>query len=155
MAKSKVATLCFVRHGDKILMINRLKPPFMGLWNAVGGHLETGESVSECAIREIEEESGIKVNSVQIFSKFTWNYDDETGYACLVDLPRDFDESQFPLNTKEGIVAFLPIQWVIDKNNSGVIEDLRIFIKDIREKSYKNYHLIYDKNKLVEAIVKE
>ena len=34
------ATLCFVRNGEKILMINRVKPPFMGMWNAVGGHPE-------------------------------------------------------------------------------------------------------------------
>ena len=38
------ATLCFVKKGNKILMINRNKPPFMGMWNAVGGHIEKGET---------------------------------------------------------------------------------------------------------------
>ena len=52
----KGATLCFVIKDDEILMINRNKPPFMGLWNAVGGHIEDGETPSQSAIREIKEE---------------------------------------------------------------------------------------------------
>ena len=65
------ATLCFVRNGEKILMINRVKPPFMGMWNAVGGHLVDGETPEQCAVREIKEESGITVDSVSLFSEFT------------------------------------------------------------------------------------
>ena len=51
-----IVTLCFVKKDDKILMINRNKSPFMGMWNALGGHKEENESALECAIREIYEE---------------------------------------------------------------------------------------------------
>lgn len=32
----------------------------MGCWNGYGGGIEEGESVVECAVRELEEESGLK-----------------------------------------------------------------------------------------------
>ncbi len=35
-----------------------------GLWSVTGGHLEFGESVEECAKRELEEETGLKARSV-------------------------------------------------------------------------------------------
>ena len=58
-----IVTLCFVKKEDKILMINRNKPPFMGMWNALGGHLEEGEELSECVKRELLEETGININT--------------------------------------------------------------------------------------------
>lgn len=148
------ATLCFVIYKDKLLMINRVKPPFMGRWNAVGGHLNDGETIEACAIREIKEESGISVDKVKQISEFTWNYDDEIGYAYLATLPDDFDISTFPKKTEEGIVDFCDIDWVLDKRNDGVIDDLRVFLSDISVGEYKDYHLIYDGNSLVKAEVK-
>ena len=37
-----------------------------GKWNGLGGKFEKGESPEECAIREIEEECGLKVKSVKM-----------------------------------------------------------------------------------------
>ena len=37
-----------------------------GKWNGLGGKFEPGESPEECAIREIEEESGLKVASLRM-----------------------------------------------------------------------------------------
>lgn len=127
------ATLCFVKKGNKILVINRNKPPFVGMWNAVGGKVKEGESIEECAIREIKEESGVTVESAEVFSVFTWNYDDETGYATLSVLPDDYDETAFPMETEEGVVTFKDIDWIVSPENYGVIDDLKIFIGDIKK----------------------
>lgn len=149
------ATLCFVKKGNKILMINRNKPPFMGMWNAVGGHIEKGETPEQCAVREIYEESGIKVSSAKVISVFTWNYDDEIGYATLSELQAGGDSSlSFPLSTAEGIVDFKDIDWVLNEKNYGVIEDLRVFLSDIKNGVKQNYHLIYENSKLKEVIKK-
>lgn len=147
------ATLCFVKYKEKLLMINRIKPPFMGLWNAVGGHLLEGESAEDCAIREVFEESGIKVKNAVLQSVFTWNYDDETGFVFLCE-PEFIDESRFPFKTEEGIVDLIDINWIIDKKNFGIVEDLRVFIKDIKDNVKKNYHMVYENSKLIKVIEK-
>jgi 8-oxo-dGTP diphosphatase len=59
-----LATLCYVRHGEKTLMLHRVKKErdmHAGKWNGLGGKLEAGESPEECAIREVHEESGLMV----------------------------------------------------------------------------------------------
>ena len=53
----------------------------MGQWNAVGGHKLSSETIEECAIREIYEETNISVQKVELIATFTWNYDDGLGFA--------------------------------------------------------------------------
>ncbi len=150
----KGATLCFVIRGDEILMINRNKPPFMGLWNAVGGHIENGETPVQSAIREIKEESGITVTDVELQSVFTWNYDDETGYVFTAKLD-DVGYDGIIKNDSEGITAFKKIDWVIHPKNYGVVEDLKVFIKDIKRGEKHNYHMVYKDKTLVDVILKD
>lgn len=42
---------------DQVLMIRRGKPPRKGAWAIPGGHQEWGETVFECAAREVQEET--------------------------------------------------------------------------------------------------
>jgi len=65
----KLATLCYVidKKINSTLMIYRNKKPndyHEGKWNGLGGKFDPGESPEECAIREIEEESGLIVKTV-------------------------------------------------------------------------------------------
>ena len=67
----KLATLCYVidKKNNFTLMIYRNKKQndyHEGKWNGLGGKFEPGESPEECAIREIEEESGLKVASLRM-----------------------------------------------------------------------------------------
>ncbi len=57
-------TLCFILHGDDVLLIQRAphKRIFPGKVNGVGGHVEAGEDVAASAAREILEETGLAVD---------------------------------------------------------------------------------------------
>ena len=149
-----IVTLCFVKVDNKILMINRNKYPFMGMWNAIGGHVEEGEDVLAGAIREIKEEGNIEVNDVKLISISTWNYDDDLIYVYVSNLPSSFDISKYPIKISEGIIDFKDIDWVLDEKNFGIVPDLRIFISDIKHNIKQNYHLVYDNDKLIEVIKK-
>lgn len=46
----------------KILVVREAAPRAYGKVNLPGGHIEDGESVIECAIREVHEETGLFVN---------------------------------------------------------------------------------------------
>lgn len=52
-----------VRFRDRILMLQRgIDSKYPGQWCIPGGKLEPGESDINCAIRELEEETGIQVS---------------------------------------------------------------------------------------------
>jgi 8-oxo-dGTP diphosphatase len=74
--KSKFTIGCFgiiFDQSKKVLLCHRRD---YDLWNLPGGALEEGESPKECVIREIEEETGSKVNVnklVGVYSKTNKN----------------------------------------------------------------------------------
>lgn len=57
-----------VRQTDQLLMIKRL-----GVIDLPKGHVEQGESIEECALREVEEECGIRELTIQTFLQTTWH----------------------------------------------------------------------------------
>ena len=62
-------TLCFVTHGDDVLLLKRAshKRVYPGLYNGVGGHLERDEDPLTGAVREIQEETGLELASVRFY----------------------------------------------------------------------------------------
>lgn len=65
--RSSVTTDCIVisREEDpKVLLIERGDEPFKGYWAFPGGFLNMDETTEQCAIRELEEETGLKIDEV-------------------------------------------------------------------------------------------
>jgi len=61
---TKMATLCYVRSKGKTLMLHRNKKAndiHKGKYNGLGGKFESGETPEDCVIREVYEESGLKI----------------------------------------------------------------------------------------------
>ncbi len=52
-------SLCFIFHGDRVLLIFQPDESGGGWWNGLGGKVERGEDPLEAAQREIFEEAGI------------------------------------------------------------------------------------------------
>ena len=52
-----VGIVCF--HGDDVLLIKRGNPPRAGGWSLPGGRQKLGETVRDCALRELVEETGV------------------------------------------------------------------------------------------------
>jgi 8-oxo-dGTP diphosphatase len=61
-----LATLVYAIDGDRVLLHRRVKAPNEGLWVAPGGKLEAHESPTECAIREMREESGLAIDAPRL-----------------------------------------------------------------------------------------
>lgn len=50
-----------VRDGERILLVQRARPPLAGHWGLPGGGVELGETVEAALIREVAEETGLQV----------------------------------------------------------------------------------------------
>ncbi|MBE1446775.1 NUDIX hydrolase [Paenibacillus sp. OAS669] len=59
---------------DRLLMCKRLKNPYKGLSNLVGGKIETGEAGFEAAYRELLEETGISQEDVTLHHVMDFTY---------------------------------------------------------------------------------
>ncbi|GAA3870141.1 hypothetical protein GCM10022227_29810 [Streptomyces sedi] len=55
-----------VRHGDRVLVVRKTKPPNEGRWSIPAGHCEWGESGLLAARRELHEEVGIETTALQL-----------------------------------------------------------------------------------------
>ncbi|MEZ4668477.1 MAG: 8-oxo-dGTP diphosphatase [Anaerolineae bacterium] len=54
--------LCYIIHNEQVLLLQRSRPPHVGLWSAPGGKMEHTESPQETVVREIFEETGLTVH---------------------------------------------------------------------------------------------
>lgn len=50
--------------GGRVLLIQRAFAPLQGLWTLPGGRLEPGETIEDCARREVGEEVGLTVGEL-------------------------------------------------------------------------------------------
>ena len=55
-------------HNNKVLLVQRAHNPGKGMWTIPGGYVDQGESIGEAIIREIQEETGIKVKPLAIIA---------------------------------------------------------------------------------------
>jgi ADP-ribose pyrophosphatase YjhB (NUDIX family) len=73
-----VGCLAVVRRGGRVLLAQRSVPPGVGRWGFPGGMQELGETVHECARRELAEETRILADPVSTLSVFDQiRHDDE------------------------------------------------------------------------------
>jgi 8-oxo-dGTP diphosphatase len=61
-------TLCFITNGDDVLLLRGgpHKRLWAGLYNGVGGHVEAHEDIFNALLREVKEETGLKVYDVRL-----------------------------------------------------------------------------------------
>lgn len=59
---------------DRLLMCRRLKDPYKGLSNLVGGKIEAGEHGMDAAYRELLEETGISRDEVTLHHVMDFTY---------------------------------------------------------------------------------
>lgn len=58
-----------VREG-RVLLIRRGKPPLYGRWVVPGGTVELGETLEEALVREMEEETSLRVEPLEVLTVF-------------------------------------------------------------------------------------
>jgi 8-oxo-dGTP diphosphatase len=116
----KLATLCYVidKKSNSTLMLHRVKKEndyHEGKWNGLGGKFEQGESPEDCAIREIEEECGLKVKSVTMKGFITFPmFDGKEDWYVFLFTADEFDGEL--IDSPEGNLDWVPNDKLADLN---------------------------------------
>lgn len=115
-------TLSFVINGGDVLMLKRdaSRRVFPNQYNGLGGHVERDEDVCSSALREIEEESGLKVHSLRLCCIHNIDADEASGILLFVFTAMS-DSRDIKPSTPEGALEWIPIDKVLDYD---LVEDL-------------------------------
>lgn len=77
----------------KVLLIQRGADPFKGAWAFPGGFMNMDETTEQCAIRELKEETGLKVATIHQIGAYSKVDRDPRGrtitvaYLAIIDAP--------------------------------------------------------------------
>jgi 8-oxo-dGTP diphosphatase len=106
----RVATLMFVVRGGQMLLIRKLRGHGAGKINGPGGMVEPGESPLQCALREIEEEVGVRALDVTPLTRLCFQDADGSrmlGYAFMAQ-----DCLGEPRETAEAVPFWCPVDHI-------------------------------------------
>ena len=114
----------------KVLLIQRGADPYKGCWAFPGGFMNMDETTEQCAIRELEEETGLKVTTIKQIGAYSKVDSDPRGrtitvaYLAIIDKPAQVtgqDDAAkaewFPLSALPEL-AFDHADIMADANNS-------------------------------------
>ena len=118
-----------------------------GKWNGLGGKVKEDESPKECVIREIYEESGLKLNSVKFVGFLTFpKFDKEkNNWQVFVYVSDDFSEEL--IDSNEGNLEWIEDDKLFDLN---IWEGDKLFFEWIKEEKVFFAKLIYKDSKFVD-----
>ena len=79
----------------RVLLVKRGNEPYKGSWAFPGGFMNIDETTEQCAIRELEEETGVRITGINQIGAFSKVDRDPRGrtitvaYLAIVDKPLD------------------------------------------------------------------
>lgn len=148
-------TLAFIKYQNHFLMLNRIKSPWLGLWNGLGGKIQPNEFPKASIIRELKEEMGISFHADDVLDKgvLTWNDFEANGqgiHMFVIELKKPLNQT-FPRMTDEGILDMKTFDWIMDDMNYGIAPNIPYFLPTLLESGRYHIHCIFKDETLVEV----
>ena len=128
MAESVTLTnMCMVCDGDRVLVQDRRDPAWPGI-TFPGGHVEEGESFTEAVIREVWEETGLRISTPRLVGVKDW-YSNDSRYIVLLYRADRFSGTLH--SSEEGEVWWEALEDLPKRKLANDMETmLRVFLED-------------------------
>ena len=146
-------TLCYIERGREYLLLHRVKKECdenRDKWVGIGGKFEEGESPEDCLLREVREETGLRLlrwryRAIVTFVSDIWG----TEYMHLFTADRWSGEIHS--DCEEGELAWLDREELLRK---PIWEGDRIFLRLLdADRPFFSLKLRYRGDRLVEAVL--
>ena len=138
--------LCYLIKNDSYLMLKRNKKKNdmnENKYIGIGGHIEFGESIYDACKREVLEETGYIINSLNYHGKVLFINND---FEEMMYLFTSNDFSGTEIICDEGELIWVPINQVEKLN---LWEGDKIFLPKLKTNEEINIKLIYDNDKFI------
>jgi 8-oxo-dGTP diphosphatase len=149
----KQTTLCYIEKDDNVLMLYRNKKEIdinKGKWIGVGGHVEKNETIDECLIREVKEETGLSLLEYKLCGKIIFHIDNIIEECYLY---KGLSFTGDLIDCSEGELKWIPKNQILDLN---LWEGDYLFLNRMyNDNNYFEMELIYINDKLISYSIKE
>ena len=126
----ELVNMCMVYQDGLVLVQNKVHSEWGGL-TFPGGHVETTESLTDAVIREVFEETGLKIESPVLCGTKDWVNDDGSRYLVLFYKTNKFQGELKSSN--EGNVFWMPLENLLKSDaqrSPDMKEMIQIFLDD-------------------------
>lgn len=150
----KFCTLCYIKKDGKYLMLHRTKKENdinKDKWIGVGGHFEAEESPEDCVIREVFEETGLRLKSMKFRALVT--FISGNGLTEYMSLFTSDDFEGEPKECDEGDLVWIPKDEI---EKLEIWEGDKIFLRLIDDvhQPFFSLKLVYNgSDRLLEAVL--
>lgn len=126
--KVTLTNMCMICNGNKVLVQDRNDPEWGGI-TFPGGHVEKFESFTDAVIREVLEETGLRISSPKLCGIRGWCNDDGSRYMVLLYRTDKFSGEL--VSSEEGEVFWLELEEMKNaKLADGMGNMLKVFLEE-------------------------
>lgn len=123
-----MTNMCMIEDGEGRVVVQERRGNWPGL-AFPGGHVETGESLTDAVIREVREETGLTIRHPRLVGLKGWF--DNTGERQLVFLYRTAKFTGELISSDEGEVRWVPMSELPNLPLApGMLDMLRVFLDE-------------------------
>ena len=123
-----ITNMCMVFDGSKVLVQDKKDEDYSGI-TFPGGHVEKGESFTDAVIREVFEETGLKISSPKFCGIKDWMREDGTRYMVLFYKTDKFEGTV--TSSDEGEVYWIELEEMKQKKLAyGMDKMLEVFLDE-------------------------
>jgi 8-oxo-dGTP diphosphatase len=88
---ARVGLGVLVNKSGRVLMLRRSNVHGDGAWSAPGGHIDQGESLEQCAEREVFEETGVTIKNIRFFAVTNDIFEAEGKHYVTIWMSADYE----------------------------------------------------------------
>jgi 8-oxo-dGTP diphosphatase len=111
LQRPRVVVGIIVTKGDQILLLKRNKVHGSGTWCAPAGHLEFGESIEECAIRETKEETNVVICDIRFRAITNNKFEKEGKHYVTIWMEGNYMSGEAVINSASEVAAVSWFNW--------------------------------------------